>query len=242
MRTLDLGGAKARGRVALVDDGDYDTASAHRWRVKESTRPGGGVVGPYVRTEIRLPGGQRRTIYLHTLLTGWARVDHRNGDPLDNQRHNLREATNAQNGHNRSPDDRAMASGFKGVTWDRQRRKWRARIMANGARRSLGHFADEAVAARAYDEAASELHGEFARLNFPTSEEKHMTINHEAADPVVFGPPGQPGPAMREPSATEAAEIAAEVAAEDNAPEWDDETSTRWHEAHPEPEPEPEPG
>jgi hypothetical protein len=60
-----------------------------------------------------------------------------------------------------------------------------------------------------------------------------------SADPVVFGPPGQPAPAMPEPSATELAEIAAEVAAEDNAPEWDDETSTRWHDAHPEPEPEP---
>lgn len=45
--------------------------------------------------------------------------------------------------------------------------RWTARLCHNGARIHLGYYADESEAARAYDRAAREYHGEYARLNFP---------------------------------------------------------------------------
>lgn len=93
--------------------------------------------------------------------------DHVNGDRLDNRRHNLRVATHGENAVNRKAHG---ASVYLGVHRDRQR--WAAQIRplgsgTNGRRLYLGAYATEEEAARAYDRAAREHHGEFARLNFP---------------------------------------------------------------------------
>jgi hypothetical protein len=57
-------------------------------------------------------------------------------------------------------------SGFTGVYWSPRRNKWRANIYAHGKKVFLGRYDDLLKAARAYDAAARELHGEFATLNF----------------------------------------------------------------------------
>jgi hypothetical protein len=59
------------------------------------------------------------------------------------------------------------SSRFKGVTWDKRANKWLAQIVVKGQGRSLGRYLDETEAAHAYDRAAREAWGEFARLNFP---------------------------------------------------------------------------
>jgi len=101
---------------------------------------------------------------MHTLITGWSFVDHRNGDGLDNRRQNLRPANDSKNQMNaRMRSDNP--SGFKGVCADRHR--WMARIQLDGRRTYLGYFATPQEAARAYDAAAVELFGEYARPNFP---------------------------------------------------------------------------
>ena len=62
------------------------------------------------------------------------------------------------------------SSGFKGVSWAGGKiNRWQARIMREGKRVFLGNFDTPEEAARAYDAAARELFGEFARLNFPDS-------------------------------------------------------------------------
>ena len=102
---------------------------------------------------------------MHTLLTGWLYVDHRNGNTLDNQMHNLREATNAENARNQG--SRGGTSPYKGVSWHPRTQKWQAQIMADSKNHFLGYFTDETDAARAYDAGALKWHGAFARLNFP---------------------------------------------------------------------------
>ena len=104
---------------------------------------------------------------MHKLITGWPQTDHIDHDGLNNQRYNLRDATSVQN--SREPDPAASATplSYKGVGWDRKKRKWRVRIFRDGRAICLGYFADEGAAARAYDAAALEHFGHYAYLNFP---------------------------------------------------------------------------
>lgn len=96
-------------------------------------------------------------------------LDHIDGDPLNNDISNIRETTTSQNGMNRkknnSYNSKTTSSIYKGVSWHRQRNKWWVRIQINGKRKSIGLFTSETDAARAYDDAANELFGEFARMN-----------------------------------------------------------------------------
>ena len=165
VKEIPLTGKHGYGRVALVDDEDYALVSHRKWHAKVDE---GGRI--YACTSINTPSGTRH-VRMHKLLTGYTLTDHRNGNGLDNQRHNLRPATNAQNVMNKGarPDN---TSGFKGVT--REAHGWRAVIKANGARRHLGYFSTPELAARAYDAAAVEMHGEFARFNFPDDPQHEM--------------------------------------------------------------------
>lgn len=153
----------ASGHVALVDAADAELvlSCGSRWR---ASRDRSGQI--YVKRHAPKPGGGYRSECLHTFLTGWPLVDHVNGNPLDNRRANLRPATSAQNAQNRRVR-RDSKAGLKGV---RQYRpgKWLARIQVHGERVHLGVYGSPAEAARAYDAAAREHFGEFARLNFPS--------------------------------------------------------------------------
>ena len=56
-------------------------------------------------------------------------------------------------------------SGYRGVTWCKRYGTWQAQIQVAGKRQFLGYFAAKEEAARAYDVAAQEAFGEYARLN-----------------------------------------------------------------------------
>lgn len=90
-------------------------------------------------------------------------IDHINGVKGDNRMSNLRLASQAQNARNKSPH-RSSKNKFKGVRWVRG--KWSARIMNDRKETHLGRFAVEDDAARAYDLAAVNLFGDFAKTNF----------------------------------------------------------------------------
>ncbi len=90
-------------------------------------------------------------------------IDHINGVRDDNKICNLREATKAQNQHNRKHWSRKTSSIFKGVSWHKVTGKWVADIQVNKRRIHLGLFNTEIEAHRAYVVAASKLHKEFAR-------------------------------------------------------------------------------
>lgn len=119
----------------------------------------------------RLPGPRsslRRK--MHRVILGLDRgdrrmVDHRDGNGLNNRRSNLRLATPGENCANQRPQV-GRTSQYKGVSWDNRNRKWAVGVKRGDVRRR-GYFLDEVEAAAAHDRWALELHGEFARLNFP---------------------------------------------------------------------------
>jgi hypothetical protein len=159
VKTIEL----TQGYVALVDDEDYERLSRWRWHANVVR---GGRVCALRKKRHR---GRMTTIYMHREIVGakpGQQVDHINGDALDNRRGNLRICTISQNNQNRYANTGA-SSQYKGVCWDKGADKWRATITAGGRRKYLGTFEDEREAALAYDAAARELFGEFARPNLP---------------------------------------------------------------------------
>ena len=113
-------------------------------------------------------GPKRKHVRLHRELMGFPTgdVDHINGDTLDNRRTNLRVASRrGLNVANQRTQSRPKSSRFKGVAWDTQRGRWYAYIQVNQKTKSLGRHDDEVEAALAYNRAAVDLFGPFARLN-----------------------------------------------------------------------------
>lgn len=91
-------------------------------------------------------------------------IDHINGEAADNRLCNLRIATRSQNnGNTRLPSHNT--SGYKGVSFYKQTNRWQAYIKKDGQRYHLGFFATAEEAAAAYDRAAVEFFGEFAKTN-----------------------------------------------------------------------------
>jgi hypothetical protein len=92
-------------------------------------------------------------------------VDHIDHNGVHNRQSNLRVCTSAENQRNRPGV--GGSSQYKGVSYDKEHKKWEAGITLRGKRIHIGLFESEIEAARAYDRKALELFGEFAYLNFP---------------------------------------------------------------------------
>src|SRR5690606_31440543 len=91
-------------------------------------------------------------------------VDHINGNKLDNRRENLRLCDNEKNQQNRFKT--TGKSKYKGVIWDKSHNAWLVRIQPeNEKRKYIGLYRDELEAAKAYNDAAIKIFGEFANIN-----------------------------------------------------------------------------
>ena len=160
-----------QGYFATVDDEDYERVSQFRWMAQLVRRRDGKILKVYACRYVpgrKGLGGTRQ--YLHRFISNvddpLIEVDHWDHDGLNCQSLNLRQASTAQNAHNqRIPINNT--SGFKGISWDRRKRRWRARINIGGKHLSLKSFDTPEGAAHAYDEAAIKYWGEFAYTNFP---------------------------------------------------------------------------
>jgi hypothetical protein len=163
----------AHGYAALVDDHDYEYINQFKWHaLVQKSRSPSPLIRVYAVRNYIAPSGKYSTQRMHRLILGITDakldVDHRDGDGLNNCRGNLRVATRLQNGSNQRK--RANSNTYKGVCFDKSRKLWMAGIKVNYKRLNLGRFPSELEAAQIYDIAAQELHGEFARLNFPESQ------------------------------------------------------------------------
>lgn len=138
---------------ALIDDEDFEVIGQMGWHMR----------GEYaVHSKYRYPANPG-TLSMHKLILDspeGMKVDHINGNCLDNRRANLRVATHSQNMMNRRTNTNTK-SGLKGVTFDSRYGCWQARIGINGKRITLGSFKTKEEAGIAYALAAEKLQGEF---------------------------------------------------------------------------------
>ena len=160
LKTIQL----TQGKVALVDDIDYEHVASFKWYARRAQH---GVW--HALRNITNPDGTRHTVMMHRFIIGLSaddlHLDHRDCDGLNNQRINLRFADKSGNASN-TRVRRDSGSGLKGVHFDKRCGKWSARIKSKGRYIWLGYFLTAEKAARAYDAAAIKYHGEFARPNF----------------------------------------------------------------------------
>lgn len=155
MKKIEL----TNGKVALVDDQDFELLSGSVWhRIKRSSG-----LEYAERGSPTIIGGNDYHLMHRIILCAPPNmmVDHVDGNGLNNQRSNIRLATCSQNHSNRRFS--GNASGFKGVVPFGN--KWRAMIKKDRKSRHIGLFDDAVSAAKAYDEMAIKLFGEFARTN-----------------------------------------------------------------------------
>lgn len=145
-----------RGKVAIVDDQDVKAVAAHNWNAYPSGQTWYAQRSYWTGERVATEGMGR---FLTSPPKGLV-VDHINGNGLDNRRSNLRHCTRQQNRYN-TPTRRESRSGYTGV---KKRANGRFTTYLKG--KSYGTYDTPEEAARAYDLAAIDEYGEFARTNF----------------------------------------------------------------------------
>ena len=150
------------GKSAIIDDEDFERVNQFKWNTD-------GKLRLYAKRIEYKTRDKWKKIYMHRFILRITdptiSVDHKNGNTLDNQKHNLRVATPSQNAAN-SKLHSTNKSGYRGVSFDKKRNKWYASICVNGKTKNLGLFATAPDAAYAYDLEAINCFGEFAKTNF----------------------------------------------------------------------------
>jgi len=151
----------SKGTFAIVDDEEFERLNKYGWWLG---------AGGYPLRQIYIgKSGDKylyKNVFMHQDIMGTKigfRVDHVDGNKLDNQKKNLRFASKSQNNWNRKNTN---PSGYKGIQFHTTSKKWRAKITKNDKQYFLGCFDTKEEAAKAYDNAANQLFGDFARLNF----------------------------------------------------------------------------
>ena len=157
--------ALSQGKVAIVDDADYERVNQFKWCAAFNRG------NWYGSRRARASNGKSVTLPLHRFIlnapTGMI-VDHIDGDGLNCCRNNMRLCNQKQNSTNKRKP-KTNTSGYKGVSWSAPHRKWRVKIKVDQKTIHIGMFTNLIEAARAYDSAARKHHGIFARTNFPSS-------------------------------------------------------------------------
>ena len=151
MRKLKLSNSPLH---AIVDDEDYERCLLFKWCIAGSGKSHNIITLKNKPLTNFIMCDEISSIY-----------DHEDRNFRNNQKSNLRLCTHSQNMMNRVKY-LGTSSKFKGVSFDKFKMTWRARIKIENKSHHLGYFEHEIQAAKQYDRAAKELFGKFAVLNF----------------------------------------------------------------------------
>lgn len=158
----------SKGKFAKVSTRDEKRVKRLKWHVTGFSKRTKNIL--YARN-VKTTNGRTEITLLHRFILRLRdpkiKVDHKDRDGLNCTRENLRIATHAQNMANQM---KKPSQPFKGVHLHYPWAKKKFVVRVGG--KHIGVFASDEEAARAYDAAAREAYGEFARLNFPQEGER----------------------------------------------------------------------
>jgi hypothetical protein len=141
-----------RSGVAVVDLGDlHRVLTVGHWKLN---RDGYAVCRRVVK-------GEQAHIQLHRFVLNAGpefHVDHRDRDPLNCRRKNLRLVSNAENQQNQYLTGRKSKSGHKNVYWEPRVSRWKVAIRVDGIKRHCGMFESLDVAIEAAKAARMKWH------------------------------------------------------------------------------------
>ena len=154
---------------------EYSTDGNLIWKVQKAKRTKIGSIAGWINTDVHrqkymnveLDGKSyklHRIIFMYHYGFMPKRIDHVDGNRLNNRIENLREATASQNAMNSSVRNHSK-SGIKNVFLDKASNKWRVQFKINGKNYSFGSYNDLEIADLVAQEARSKYHGAFARNN-----------------------------------------------------------------------------
>jgi hypothetical protein len=155
----------SQGKFAIVDPADYEHLKSFKWFEKKSKH----TFYAYRTQSVKENQICQRNLLMHRLITSAPpdmQVDHINHNGLDNRKANLRVVSSTQNCWNKRKLSGKFSSRYKGVSWNKNYKKWEACLTCNKVKTILGYFDNEIAAARAYDVKAKTLFKEYAVLNF----------------------------------------------------------------------------
>lgn len=135
----------------LIDDEDVYLTFNSRWFLSPKGYAFGSIKNQTKRFHRCVVDAQKGT-----------EIDHIDGNKLNNQKSNLRVCSSSQNSMNRGKQKNNL-SGYKGVSWYKNLKKWRASIQIQGKKIHLGYFEKIKDAETAYDEIAKRLFGVFSK-------------------------------------------------------------------------------
>lgn len=121
-----------------------------------------------IQTTQKGSNGKQVVLSLHRIVMRQATgngtiIDHKDGNPANNRKDNLRLCTGAENNHNQAKN-KNNTSGFKGVSYHKPTGKYVARIIVDSKQIWLGRFDAAEEAHEAYCSAAIKYHGDYANF------------------------------------------------------------------------------
>ncbi len=163
---------------------DYDQSTGvFRWKLRGKIVAAGSIAGAQAKGGYRQIYVDGRLYRSHRLAWFYVhgrwpaeQIDHINGVRDDNRIKNLREATRSENAQNRALN-KNNTSGYLGVSFNKERRTWRASICVNSKQKNLGSFLRKRDAARAYKKAKEQLHTFQPKIRINTVRPTRNTMN-----------------------------------------------------------------
>lgn len=141
-----------QGKVALVDDDDFEIINSHPWFALEHRNT-------FYAFRWIVNNGKRVRLSMHHEVFGKPPAgkvtDHKDGNGLNNQKGNLRFLTNRQNRQNKS--GWKTSCDLPGVSFAKDRGKWMAKARINGKQTYLGLYDSPEKAAAAYAAKMTEI-------------------------------------------------------------------------------------
>jgi len=156
-----------KGYVAIVDDKNFERLNAIKWCACENNNT------VYALHNFKnKKTGKQEMVSMHRFIMGLpkkSKIDHVDGNGLNNLEENLRHCESADNQHNMKVKRKNNTTGYKGISYVPKvykNKPYTAHICFHGKLIHIGYFETDIEAAMAYDKKAIELFGGFSCLNF----------------------------------------------------------------------------